>query len=122
MATHGKFLYKTDVNGIKRNGKDITIGVYGLFNTEKALWTYFVISVFTNSSGNMQLSDDICSISFTQEVSYFAISKYGKKVQTVQDGEKYCIEFKTKWESGSNNTTSEIRDKKLDELFKNNDE
>ena len=118
MATHGKVLYKTDVLGI-RNGKDLPIGVYGLFNTEKVLWTYYVVSWINNSKGNMELTDDICSTPYSfYEATYESIRKFGKQVQTVQDGEKYCIEFKMKWESGSNNTTVEMRDKKLDELLK----
>ena len=118
MATHGKVLYNIDVKGI-RNGKDLTIGVYGIFNTEKVIWTYFVISWVNNAAGNMILTDDISYLPYsTYEATYESIRKFGKSVQTVQDGEKYCQEFKMKWESGSNNTTAEMRDKKLDELLK----
>lgn len=35
MATHGKWLYNLTVKGI-RNGSDLELGVYGLFNTEKS--------------------------------------------------------------------------------------
>lgn len=118
MATHGKVIYKTDVKGIL-NGNDLSVGVYGLFNTDKALWDYFIISWITNSSGSIVLTDDLCSMSYSRlDANYEYIRRFGKIVQTAQDGEKFCNDFKVKWESGSNNTTAEIRDKKLDELLK----
>lgn len=43
---------------------------------------------------------------------------YGRLVQTFEEGRKFCDEFKMKWETGSNNTTSEQRDKKLEEILK----
>ena len=117
MATHGKFLYNLTVKGIL-NGNDLEVGVYGLFNTEKVQWAYHMISYFKNSKGDLILTDDICSIAYTQEATYDNIRKYGKTCNTVDEGKQYLETFKMKWDSGSNNTTSEMRDKKLYELLK----
>ena len=34
-----------------------------------------------------------------------------------EEGIKFIQEYKIKWETGSNNTTEELRDQKLDELL-----
>jgi hypothetical protein len=117
MATHGKFLYNLTVKGI-RNGNDLELGVYGLFNTEKVHWTYYMISYYKNSKGDLYLTDDVCTCAYTQEANYDSIRKFGKTCITVEEGKQYLEMFKMKWDSGSNNTTSEMRDKKLDELLK----
>lgn len=117
MATHGKFLYNLTVKGI-RNGNDLELGVYGLFNTEKVFWTYYMVSYYKNSKGDLYFTDDVCSTPYTLEATYEYIRKYGKNCTTVDEGKQYLETFKMKWESGSNNTTSEMRDKKLDELLK----
>ena len=116
MATHGKFLYKLLVKGI-RNGNDLEIGVYGLFNTDKVLWTYFMISYYQNKNGELYLTNDVCICHSIQEVTYDNIKKYGKPCNTVDEGKQYLEDFKMKWDSGSNNTTSEMRDKKIYEIL-----
>ena len=115
MATHGKFLYKLSIKGI-RNGDDLETGVYGLFNTDKVLWTYFIISYYTNNN-RVLLTNDICNASYLIEITYDNIKKYGKPCNTVDEGKQYLEDFKMKWDSGSNNTTSEMRDKKIDEIL-----
>jgi len=118
MATHGKFLYNLTVKGI-RNGDDLELGVFGLFNTEKVLWTYHMVSYYKNNKGDLFLTDDVCILSYS-DVPFIltTIRKYGKPCTTVDEGKQYLEMFKMKWDSGSNNTTSEMRDKKLDELLK----
>jgi len=117
MATHGKFLYNLTVKGI-RNGDDLELGVFGLFNTEKVLWTYYMISFYKNSKGDIFLTDDVCNVAYVVEATFEYIRKHGKPCTTVDEGKQYLEMFKMKWDSGSNNTTSEMRDKKLDELLK----
>ena len=117
MATHGKFLFNLTVKGI-RNGSDLELGVYGLFNTEKVLWTYYMISYYKNVKGVITLTDDVCSVPYTLEASHEYIRRYGRNCTTMEDGKQYLETFKMKWDSGLNNTTSEMRDKKLDELLK----
>jgi hypothetical protein len=45
-----------------------------------------------------------------------SIKRYGIKFDSQDDAKKYILDFEMKWESGSNNTIQEIRDKKLKEL------
>ena len=61
MATHGKFLFNLTVKGI-RNGNDLELGVYGLFNTEKVHWTYYMISYYKNSKGDLLITSSISGV------------------------------------------------------------
>ena len=115
MAIHGKYLSTISVKGIYSN-RDLDLSVYGAFNTQKVHWDYYVISHY--KSGNIQyITDDICGCSYAQEATLDHVRKYGKSVNSVAEGEKYCQDFKIKWDTGSNNTTAEMRDKKLDEIL-----
>ena len=111
----GKMLYTTHPKDYKTNSNDIQLGVYGIFNTEKVLWTYHVISYYNKPNGTIHLTEDICGKYL--DATYDYIKSYGKKFDTVEDGRKFIEEYKVKWETGSNNTTQEIRDKKIDELL-----
>ena len=113
----GKFLYQQKIKDHKTSGVDIDLGVYGIFHTEKVQWKYYVISYFTKSGGSFMLSSDVCSCSYAQEASYDTIYRYGKEFKTKEEGYLFIQEYKTKWETGSNNTTEEVRDQKLDELL-----
>jgi hypothetical protein len=67
------------------------LGVYGIFSTTKVEWKYYVISYKTNANG--------------------------REYKTVDDAKKFIQEYKVKWETGSNNTTQEVRAKKLDDIL-----
>jgi len=43
--------------------------------------------------------------------------RYGKEFKTKEEGYKFIQDYKIKWETGSNNTSEEVRDQKLDELL-----
>lgn len=116
MATHGKFLYTLTIEGI-RSGNDLEVGVYGLFNTKKVEWTYYMISYYKNSSGDSILTGDICSLNYPIDANHTSIEKCGKPCNTVDEGKQYLETFKMKWDSGYNNTTSEMRDKKIDDIL-----
>ena len=108
-------LYTTHPKDYKTNSNDIQLGVYGIFNTEKVLWTYHVISYYNKPNGTIHLTEDICGKYL--DATYDYIKSYGKKFDTMEDGRKFIEEYKVKWETGSNNTTQQIRDKKIDELL-----
>ena len=46
------------------------------------------------------------------------VAKLAKEISTVENGIKVCDEYKIKWTSGSNNTTQQNRDEKLQEILK----
>lgn len=114
---HGKFLFTLVVKGMYKKF-DLELSVYGLFDPQKVHWDYYLISHYTGQNNTVMITDDVCSNSYSIEATYDNIKKYGKKINSIAEGEKYCQEFKMKWDSGSNNTTAEQRDKKLDELLK----
>ena len=117
MATHGRFLFNVIIKGMRKS-EDLELGVYGLFDTQKVKWEYFVISHYKTSRGDIYLTDDVCSVPYAKEASYSTIRHSGKSCSTVDEGKQWIESFKMKWDSGSNNTTAEQRDKKLDEILK----
>ena len=91
------------------------LGVYGIFSTTKVEWKYYVISYKTNANGGVSLSSELCS--YSQEGTYESIIRHGREYKTVVDAKKFIHEYKVKWETGSNNTTQEVRAKKLDDIL-----
>jgi len=110
----GKVLYKTTCKDYKTNGHDVSFSIYGLFNTEKVSWNYYVISSIPEGSG-FKLTNDMCH--YSMSATYENIASYGKQFKTKEEGIQYIQEFKDKWEYGSNDTKQEKRDKKLDDLL-----
>ena len=90
------------------------VAIYGIFDTVKVLWKYYVISYKTNNGNGMMLTSELCS--YPQEATYESIARHGKEFKTVEDSKEFIQTYKIKWESGSNTTTEEIRDKRLGDL------
>ena len=42
---------------------------------------------------------------------------YGKKFTDIDEAKEFIMNYKSKWESGLNNTTQAIRDKKIDDVL-----
>ena len=103
----GRFLYQLKL----RDHSDV--GIYGIFDTEKVLWKYFVIS-YENSGNSFHLTSELCH--YYEKATYETIRRQGKEFKTVEDGKVFINDYKIKWETGSNNTTEEVRDKKLGDL------
>ena len=103
------------------DGSPVKIFMYGLFDTEKILWTYYVTLIYKSStSSSIRILGDLVSSSGneTGDDSIGSLRRLGKMFKEYTDGETFMNTFKTKWESGSNNTTQEMRDKKLEEILK----
>ncbi len=91
------------------------IGLYGIFSTTKVEWKYYVISFKARNNGGIFLTGEICN--YEQDATFDSISKYGKEYKTTEEAKKFISDYKIKWETGSNNTTQEIREKKLDDIL-----
>jgi len=91
------------------------IGVYGIFSTTKVEWKYYVVSYNTNINNKINLTSELCA--YPQEATYESIARHGKEFKTVDEAKEFIQTYKIKWESGSNNTTQEVRDKKLDDIL-----
>lgn len=105
----GRFLHEEKIKDHSN------LGVYGIFNTTKVEWKYYIISYKINSSNNIFLTSEICG--YSQEATFDTVRRYGKEFKTKEEGVTFIKEYKIKWETGSNNTTEEIRDKKLDDIL-----
>jgi hypothetical protein len=106
----GRFLHEEKIKDHSN------LGVYGIFSTTKVEWKYYVISYSINSSSNkVALTSELCG--YTQEATFETISRQGKEYKTVDDAKKFIQDYKVKWETGSNNTTQEVRAKKLDDIL-----
>lgn len=91
------------------------IGVYGIFDTNKVLWKYYVISYNTASNNGIILKPELCNVNL--EATYDKIERFGKEFKNVDEAKEFIQVYKVKWESGSNNTTQEVRAKKLDDIL-----
>jgi hypothetical protein len=107
MAERGKYLHTEYIKDL-----NINISVYGIFDTHKVKWTYYLISI--NKSNN-EFTEDICLKKTA--TSLWGVKQYGKEVKSIDEGINYLKDFKLKWETGSNNTTSEIRDEKINQIL-----
>lgn len=105
----GRFLHEQKIKDHSN------IGVYGIFSTTKVEWRYYVISYSYNTSNNANLTSELCS--YGQVATYDTIMKFGKEYKTLEEAKQFISEYKIKWESGSNNTTQEVRDKKIDDIL-----
>lgn len=113
----GKFLHTEKIKGHQTNGHDVDLSVYGIFMTNLVKWKYYVISYCTLPGNSYKLTTDVCSCSYIMEATYENIERFGKEFKTKEEGVKFIHDYKIKWETGSNNTTEEMRDKKLDDLL-----
>lgn len=110
MALKGKFLHTEKVVDYpKFMGNDILFSLYGIFDTTSTLWSYWVIS-----HSNGELTNDLCSS--TSNLDVYNV-KSGKYFKTKEEGIQFIKEFKIKWETGSNDTLSEMRDRKIDDII-----
>lgn len=118
----GRFLHEEKIKDHSN------IGVYGIFSTTKVEWKYYVISYNTSANGGIKLTSELCDYmqeatfdsfkpSAFLEIIYECIARHGKEYKTVDDANKFIQEYKVKWETGSNNTTQEVRAKKLDDIL-----
>lgn len=114
MSLRYKTLYSVDPADLMKSNLQVHLQVIGLFDTHKVIWTYHVVSIIKNV-GILQFTDDICLCSYNFS-SADNVKLYGMKFEDIESAKKYIDDFKIKWETGSNNTTQEIRDQKLKEL------
>lgn len=105
----GRFLHEEKIKDHNN------LGVYGIFNTTKVAWKYFVISYELDPRGVIRLTSELCS--FGQPASYDSIEKSGKEVTDVESGKEFIQQYKIKWETGSNSTQQKIREDKLNNLL-----
>lgn len=99
-----RILYSTSV----QDHNDL--GVYGIFDTDKVHWSYYVIS-FNGSN----LTPEICVIA--SSMTFERVKKWGKKVKDKQEGIEFITDYKDKWEMGTNDTRQENRDRKIGEVL-----
>jgi hypothetical protein len=105
----GRFLHEEKL-------KDhFNLGVYGIFNTTKVHWKYYVISYELAPNNSIRLTGELCS--YGQLASYESIEKNGKEFATKELAKEFIQQYKIKWETGSNNTQQEVRAEKLNNIL-----
>ena len=116
-----KWLFNTTLKDCKTNTYDTKVGIVGIFDTKKSHWKYYVVSYYVNHAGDCKTASDLCSYS-GYDLDMNAVQEYGKEYPSLEEGKVFIEEYKTKWESGSNSTLEEKRDKKLSQLLDDEDE
>lgn len=121
--------YCRQIHQIKPNGfsrtidnkkVDVYLAVYGIFDTEKVHWDYYYVSAYDLQNGLVKMTND-CSPKLGTGGCYIGADNlkfWGTQCKTPEEGVKWCENFKMKWETGSNDLVSEVRDKKLNEILK----
>lgn len=90
--------------------------VVGIFDSHKIHWDYRVITHHTTSKSDIsELTNDICS-SKVSNPDINDVLKYGKTVESLEDGIAYLNLFKTVWETG-NNSKKEMRNMVIDNIL-----
>ena len=113
MTKKGKFLYTIDLKDYRTaRNDDVKLSVYGVFDTSSVLWSYYVISHVNN-----KLTNDLCNIEYRDNgISCYNV-RSGRKFETKEECIEFIQDFKIKWETGSNDSKSEVRDKKINEII-----
>lgn len=104
----GRFLHEEKIKDHSN------IGVYGIFSTTKVEWKYYVISYSINYN-KIILSSELCG--YSQEATFDNVVKQGKEFKTLEQAKEFINVYKIKWETGSNNTAQEVRDKKINDIL-----
>jgi hypothetical protein len=124
MSKYYRALSKVSPSDMKRSVNNGLFQVYlvtfGVFDTQSAHWKYYLTSCI-DKNGEVYLTDEVCKFSGATNTSLAttsSIQTYGRELKTAEEGIKWAEEFKMKWESGSNDLLSEVRDKKLNEILK----
>jgi intein/homing endonuclease len=114
-SKNGRLLFSTKVE--KYSNPDLNVGVYGIFestNSATGRWKYYLIS-YSLKNNLIQLKSEWRP--YYMEATYNNIESHSKSVQSVEEGKKICEEYKSKWETGSNDTLQHKRDEKLTEIL-----
>jgi hypothetical protein len=125
MPKYFKTFSKIEPKDMKRSVQgtnyQVILFTFGIFDTQSANWKYYLTSCI-DKNNEVYLTDEVCKFSSTSYSISVAttgtIHMYGRELKTAEEGIKWAEEFKMKWESGSNDLLSEVRDKKLDEILK----
>lgn len=125
MSKYHRVLSKVAPSDMKRSVNNGLFQVYlvtfGIFDTQSAHWNYYLTSCI-DKNNEVYLTDEICKFTGVTTNMTLAttgsIQIYGREIKTQEEGIKWSEEFKMKWESGSNDLLSEVRDKKLNEILK----
>ena len=118
----GKILHDTVLKDYTyaHTKNDVHLCAYGLFDTEKALWKYYLVSYADiEGTGHNKLVQDFANkrVQDPMPFSIYNIENYYNSKPTLEECAKYIDDYKIKWETGSNSSTQEQRDKKLKEIL-----
>lgn len=116
-----KIFYKKDPKDYQtsylNNNHQVSLIIVGLFDTEKVFWEYYVIS--TIGKTELKITEDLKSMPYSScDANPTNVKKYGKQFKSIEEGKEFIDEFIIKWETGSNDSKRELRDKKIEELTK----
>ena len=102
------------------NNKQVNISLYGIFDSEIILWKYYVVSTIKNSTSDQTTpcivkKGCILSDAYVTELS---LPTRGVEFKNTKEAIDFINDFKTKWETKSNDSKSIIREEKLNEILK----
>ncbi len=108
-----RILYETDIKNHDYNSNNIKFGVYGVFDTNDVKWKYFLISFYYRGK-EISTSPDLCKV---VDLSPWNVDSNCREIDSVESGITFIQEYKIKWETGSNDVKSKIRDEKISNIL-----
>lgn len=105
-----KKLHTTTIKEYSTSSRDVEFSIFGLFDTTKVEWSYFLVSHIGN-----EMTPDIGGT--VTSISIDKIKLFGKNFKTKELAMDFLTEFKEKWETGSNDIRQERRDKKINDIL-----
>ena len=119
MISH-KIFCSEKINGYEYKGGQIILDSIGLFDSKAVKWLYFVVARFYDKDKKTNLIISILNSNSNSdtpnEYNIYNVSNYGKSFSSKEEAKRFIDDFRIKYETGSNDTAQEIRDKKIEEL------
>mgnify|MGYP001204077536 CR=1 FL=1 len=103
------------------SNKQVNLSLFGIFDSEAILWKYYVLSVIKNpSSSSEQTTPCIqkkgCNLADAY-ISEFSVPLRGIEFKNIKEATDFINDFKTKWETKSNDSKSVVREEKLKDIL-----
>jgi len=103
------------------SNRQVNLSLFGIFDSEAILWKYYVLSVIKNASTSSDQTTPCvqkkgCNLSDAY-ISELSVPPRGIEFKNIKEATDFIIDFKTKWETKSNDSKSVIREGKLNDIL-----
>jgi len=103
------------------SNRQVNLCLFGIFDSEVILWKYYVLSVIKNASTSSDQTTPCvqkkgCTLSDAY-ISELSVPLRGIEFKNIKEANDFINDFKTKWETKSNDSKSITREEKLKDIL-----